>query len=101
MDTSVVVMDEAGRLTLPEDVRHALGLSGEATFAVAVYETGRAIVLRLAEAVRAADDEDGWAYTPEHLESLARALRDSREGRVRRLTEEQLMELGGLTGTDA
>ena len=97
METRIVVMDEAGRLTLPEEARRALGLSGDAEFAVAVYEESGAIVLRLADAARATDEEDTWAFTPEQLESIARGLRDSREGRVRRMTEEELMTLGGLT----
>lgn len=38
-------------------------------------------------------EEDEWAYTPEHLRRLERALQDSREGRVRRLTEVELDQL--------
>lgn len=35
--------------------------------------------------------KDAWAYTREHRALLAKAHRDPREGRVRRLTERQLM----------
>lgn len=39
--------------------------------------------------------EDAWAFTPEHNELLARAHTDSREGQVRRLTEDELESYGG------
>ena len=98
METRTAVMDEAGRLVVPEETRRALGLQGETTLTVDIDEASSAIVLR---PVGSSADEDAWALTPEHLESLARAMRDSRAGRVRRLTEEQLEELGGLTRGDA
>ena len=94
MEVHTIVMDETDRLTLPEETRLALGLHGTTTLAIAIDEVSRAIVLR---PVESPDDEDAWAYTPEHLDRVARALSDSREGRVRRMTEEQLEELGGLT----
>jgi len=34
--------------------------------------------------------DDAWAYTAEHLADVARALADIREGRVRRLSDEDL-----------
>jgi bifunctional DNA-binding transcriptional regulator/antitoxin component of YhaV-PrlF toxin-antitoxin module len=94
METRVVVMDEAGRLTVPEEARRALGLSGQTIFELDVDAASGALVLRFA----AVQGERNLVFTPEQLESLARGLKDSREGRVRRLTEEDLLELGGLTG---
>ena len=41
-----------------------------------------------------AHHDDSWAYTPEHQHLLARAHEDSRQGRVRRLTEDDLAQLG-------
>ena len=41
-------------------------------------------------------DDDSWAYTPEHRALLARAHADSREGRVRQMTESESARLGGL-----
>lgn len=38
--------------------------------------------------------EDAWAYTSEHRELLEQAHRDSREGRVERLSEADLEALG-------
>ncbi|MGH2585536.1 MAG: AbrB/MazE/SpoVT family DNA-binding domain-containing protein [Dehalococcoidia bacterium] len=86
-----IVMNQDGRLTLPAEVRRILHLRGETEFEVEVDESADAIVLRPALVLRR---EDAWAYTPEHRELLARAHRDSREGRVRHLTEEELARLG-------
>ena len=88
---TTVLMSEDGRLTLPADARHALGLAGETELEIEVDRAGDAIILRPAAALR---HEDAWAYTPEHRELLAQAHQDSREGRVRRLTEEELERLG-------
>ena len=38
-------------------------------------------------------EEDAWAYTPKHRALLERAHRDSREGRVRQLSEEDLLRI--------
>jgi len=88
-------MDESGRLTVPEEARRALGLSGAATFELEVDAAGAAPLLRTA----GAHSDDDFSITPEQLESLARGMKDSREGRVRRVTQEYLLELGGLTGS--
>ncbi len=37
--------------------------------------------------------EDAWAYTPEHRLALERAHEDSRAGRVRQLSENELRAL--------
>jgi bifunctional DNA-binding transcriptional regulator/antitoxin component of YhaV-PrlF toxin-antitoxin module len=87
---SLVNMSREGRLTIPASARRELGLEGEAQFQTEVrYGT---IVLHPVVAV---PREDAWAYTPEHRASLARALKDSREGRVRQVSEEDLDRLAG------
>jgi len=88
-------MDESGRLTVREEARRALPLSGAATFELEVDAAGAALLLRTA----GAHSDDDFSFTPEQLESLARGMKDSREGRVRRVTQEYLLELGGLTGS--
>lgn len=88
-----VVMNKTGRLTLPAEARRALRLDGATEFEVEVDRVQGAIILRPTVALR---DADAGAYTPEHRELLARAHRDSREGRVHRLTEEELARLGDL-----
>lgn len=97
METQVIVMDESGRLTVPEDVRRSLGLTGVTAFELDIDVEGGVIVLRFA----ATQESDAIDFTPEQLESVARGLRDSREGRVRRLSEEDLLKLGGLAQADA
>jgi bifunctional DNA-binding transcriptional regulator/antitoxin component of YhaV-PrlF toxin-antitoxin module len=76
-----------GRLTLPAEVRRELGLGNETEFEVEVDKEHDALILRPAIVLRR---EDAWAYTSEHRELLARAHADSREGRVREMTEEEL-----------
>lgn len=80
-----VTMTRDGRLTIPAAARRELGVEGETQFEISVDEDS--LVLRPAVVL---PREDAWAYTTEHRRLLARAHRDSREGRVRRLTEGQL-----------
>ena len=87
-----VSMSASGRLTLPADARRALGLEGETEFEVEVDDENDAVILRPAALLRR---EDAWAYTPEHRELLDRAHDDSRDGRVRTVTEDELRRAGG------
>lgn len=84
-------MTATGRLTLPAEARRRLGLEGETELEIEVDESQDAIILRPAVVLRR---EDAWAYTPEHRDLLARAHRDSREGRVRKVTERELRQRG-------
>lgn len=84
------VMSKSGRLTVPADARSALGLDDETEFEVEVDTGGDALILRPVVILRR---EDAWAYTSEHRELLERAHADSREGRVRELTEQGLLDL--------
>lgn len=86
-----VTVSETGRLTLPADVRRAIGLEGDSEVEVEVDAAGEAIVLRPVVVLRR---EDAWAYTPEHRALLTRAHADSREGRVQRLRESDLTTFG-------
>lgn len=85
-----VLMNRAGRLTLPAETRRRLRIEAETEFEVEVNEAEDAIILRPAIVLRR---EDAWAYTPEHRALLARARQDSREGRVRQMTEDELARL--------
>jgi AbrB family looped-hinge helix DNA binding protein len=87
-----VTVSESGRVTLPAEARRRLGLHGETEMEVEVDAEHDAIILRPVITLRR---EDGWAYTPEHRELLARAHADSREGRVHRLAEDELESYGG------
>ena len=84
----LVTMTPEGRVTIPAAARRELGVEGETQLEVGVERD--AIVLRPAVVLTR---EDAWAYTPEHRRLLAKAHRDSREGRVQRLTEGQLARL--------
>lgn len=88
---TLVTMSRSGRLTLPAKVRRQLHLEEQVELEVEVDASDDTIVLRPAFVLRR---EDAWAYTPGHRETLARAHADSREGRVRHLTEEELVSLG-------
>ena len=85
-----ILMNTTGRLTLPADARHELGIEGETEFEVEVDTDRDAVILRPAVLLRR---EDAWAYTPEHRRLLAKAHQDSKKGRVRRMTESRLREL--------
>jgi AbrB family looped-hinge helix DNA binding protein len=86
-----ITVSSTGRLTLPAEVRRALGLEGETELEVEVDDESEEIILRPAVVLRR---EDAWAYTPEHRALLSRAHADSREGRVREVSEDELRSLG-------
>jgi AbrB family looped-hinge helix DNA binding protein len=86
-----VMVSDTGRVTLPAEARRRLGLRGETEMEIEVDVEHDAIILRPAVTLRR---EDAWAYTPEHRELLASAHADSREGRVRLLTEDELASYG-------
>lgn len=82
---TIVEMSARGRLTRPVDARRRLGIEGEAQFQVEVQDGN--VVLR---PVVVLPRDDAWAYTSEHRALLARAHADSRAGRVRQLSEDDL-----------
>jgi len=86
-----VTMNRDGRLTLPIESRRALGIEGETELEVEVDADNDTLHLRPVIVLRR---EDAWAYGPAHRALLSAAHADSREGRVREMTEEQLAELG-------
>lgn len=61
-------MSPTGRLTMPVEARRALQLEGEADFEWEVIE-GKIVFTPSVLIPR----EDAWAYTPEHLQRVARA----------------------------
>ncbi len=85
-----ISMSPNGRLTLPSEARRALGLDGAMEFEVEVDVEEDVLVLRPVLLLRR---EDAWAYTAEHRALLARAHADSREGRVRQMTEEDMIAI--------
>jgi len=89
-DMKIITISGNGRLTLPIESRRALGIEGESELEVEVDADQDALVLRPVVALRR---EDAWAYTPEHRAMLSRAHADSKEGRVRQLTEDELAAL--------
>lgn len=86
-----VTIKQDGRLTLPIESRRALGIVGETELEVEVDPERDVVMLRPVIVLRR---EDAWAYVPEHRALLDQAHADSREGRVRTLTEDELAALG-------
>jgi hypothetical protein len=84
----IVPMDSRGRLTISASARGVLELTGATQFHLEVVRGN--LVLRPMSMIRR---EDAWAYTPEHRRLLEKAHTNSREGRVRRMSEEELMGL--------
>ncbi len=98
---TIVRMNAEGRITVPTEARKELGLLKEAE--LQVETTPDAIILKPVVVLPREDAwasvvvlprEDAWAYTAPHRRLLAKAHRDSREGRVRRVSERQLERLG-------
>ena len=86
MARTLVAVNRQGRITLPALVRRRLGISEGSQLEVEVRD--HAIELRPTAVIPA---EDSWAYTPEALASLKRALADIKAGYVFELTEDQLL----------
>ncbi len=89
MARTIVAVNKQGRLTLPIDVRRKLGIAEGTQLEVRVENSG----VRLQPAY-VVPDEDRWAYTPQALASLKRALADVKAGRVFEMTEAQLLRAG-------
>ena len=88
MARTLVAVNAQGRVTLPADVRRKLRLGEGSQLEVAIEDDR--ITLRPAQVIPA---EDAWAYTPENLAGIRRALEDIRAGRVYTgLTEEDLLK---------
>ncbi|HET7701262.1 MAG TPA: AbrB/MazE/SpoVT family DNA-binding domain-containing protein [Candidatus Limnocylindria bacterium] len=85
MPRTLVAMNAQGRVTLPADIRRRLGLGAGDQLEVALDDDG--IRLRPARVLLA---EDAWAYTAENISGIRKALDDIREGRVFRMTYEDL-----------
>ena len=94
---STVTIGREGRITLPAILRSLLGLEEGAQLVVDVDQEHQWIRLRPAVTV---PREQAWAYTPEHLARVARALADVAENRVAPLSEEELLERIGKVGQE-
>ena len=81
---TVVTMSPEGRLTVPEEARQAIQVNGESVFELEVMD--HTLILRPTDI----PPEDAWAYTPEHLERVKRALS---EARGRQMSREDLERL--------
>lgn len=81
----VVEINKQGRLTLPLKVRERLGIDGPAQVVLELED--HAVRLRPGAVI---PRDDAWAYTSEHLEQARRALADVEQGRVVRLSGEDV-----------
>src|SRR5579859_4695815 len=86
--SKAIVMSPAGRMTIPHAAREMLHAQEGAEFEWEVRDN--TLVLRPVVRI---PKEDAWAYSPEHLAALDRALQDVREGRVRKVSEPELEAL--------
>lgn len=94
MARTLVAVNPQGRVTLPADVRRKLRIAPGSQLEVGI--DGDRVTLRPARIVPA---EDAWAYKPEELAGIRRALEDVRAGRVYRMSIdhlERIVETGKL-----
>lgn len=83
-----VTVGKSGRVTLPASVRHELELD-EGTELNVQVEAGELVLTPVMTVPRSYH----WAYSPEHLDRLDRALADADEGRIRPLDEDELTKV--------
>ncbi len=81
----VVSMNAQGRLTVPAEARKALHIEGDTPFEIEVTE--HEIILRPALVI---PREDAWAYTPEHIARVERALAEGRAGLAVQMSRREL-----------
>ena len=93
---TTVTINDAGQLTIPEELRRQLGWVGATELAIEVTHAGYALTLRFATPYD--DDDDSWALRPDVQASLQRALADSRAGRVYEMSESDLQRLADMLG---
>jgi len=86
MPRTLVAVNAHGQVTLPVEIRRRLGLRTGSQLQVRVAKDE--ITLRRVTVI---PEEDRWAYTPEALASLQRALADLKAGRMYEVTEEDLL----------
>src|SRR2546428_14145761 len=86
MPRTLIAVNQQGRVPLPAAIRRRLGIGTGSQLEVKVVDNS--ISLRRATVI---PEEDRWAYTPEALASLQRALADVKAGRVYEVTEEDLL----------
>ena len=91
MTTTVLVSSE-GDLRVPREALDALGIDGDTEFLLDIDEAEGTLTLRPGAG---SEDEydDEWLYTPESVASYRRALDDIAHGRVRLMSEEELLKL--------
>ena len=83
-----VTVGKSGRVTLPASVREELELHEGVELNVHVQE-GELVLTPVMTVPRSYR----WAYSPEHLDRLNRAIADADEGRIRPLGEDELTQV--------
>jgi bifunctional DNA-binding transcriptional regulator/antitoxin component of YhaV-PrlF toxin-antitoxin module len=86
---TVLTIDESGTMTLPRETLLALGIESPAEVDVEVDAANCS--LRVTPHY-----DDSWAQTEEFQAGLREALLDIEEGRVRRMSEDDLLRWVGL-----
>ena len=89
---TVLTIDDSGTVTFPRETLLALGIDCRAEVEVEVVQ-----VDEYTRSLRVTPHyDDSWAETEEFQESLRRGLADIEAGRVRQVSEEDLLRLVGL-----
>jgi hypothetical protein len=84
---TIVPIDAKGNVTIPSEVLREIAVGGAALVELEVVDHSLHV-----RAVEAIPDEDIWAYTPEHIAQIKRALN---EGEGRQLSEADIDHLIG------
>lgn len=91
---TTVVMDAAGNLRLPEELRRELGIDGETQFEASPDEYGALVLRPVADDFPEEDVRD-----PEHFrEVVRRAEEDYAAGRTFKLTPAEFRRILGIDG---
>jgi AbrB family looped-hinge helix DNA binding protein len=79
----IAKVNDRGAVTIPAAVRKAIGMSGETLVVASAVENGHEILIKVQMTV---DRDQAWFWTPEWQAEEKASAKDSRDGKVTRMS---------------
>ncbi|MBU1671165.1 MAG: AbrB/MazE/SpoVT family DNA-binding domain-containing protein [Actinobacteria bacterium] len=84
----VAKVNERGALTIPSQVRKAVGLEGNALVVASAVENGNEILLRVQMTI---DRDQAWFWTPEWQAEEKKSAEDYDQGKITRMSADEFI----------
>lgn len=85
----IAKVNDRGALTIPAEVRKAVGLNGETTVVASAIENGSEILLRIQVTI---DRDQAWFWTREWQDEEMKSLKDYEAGKVTRMDADDFLK---------